>query len=116
MAAAERLRLLCPSSTLQNGGTGVRFEVGQAQERRPAFAIRHEGVAFAYLNRCAHVGVELDWQSGQFFDAEGTLLICATHGALYDPRSGKCVDGPCKGQSLTPVQLSEADGFIHYSD
>lgn len=118
MAAAERLkeRVLCPSSTLEDGGAGQRFEVAFAGERRPAFAIRHAGTVYAYLNRCAHIGVELDWQPGQFFDMERALLICATHGALYEPHSGKCIDGPCKGQSLTPVAVREADGFVHYSD
>jgi len=116
MAAAQRLRRLCASGQLHNGGAGLRFEVERDGVCYAAFAVRHEGVAYAYLNRCAHIGVELDWQPGQFFDAQGALLICSTHGALYDPRNGKCVAGPCKGASLAAVELSETDGFIHYSD
>ena len=27
-----------------------------------------DGVVRAYLNRCAHVPVELDWVEGEFFD------------------------------------------------
>ena len=31
-----------------------------------AFALRFDGRVVAYLNRCAHVPTEMDWQPGQF--------------------------------------------------
>ena len=113
MAHAQRLKL-CASELLLDGGTGFRFEVQSNGRQCPAFAVRHEGKAYAYLNRCAHIGVELDWQRGQFFDQESKRLICATHGALYEPHSGKCVEGPCRGQSLTPVPVQEEGGYIYF--
>ena len=48
-----------------------------------AFAVRFRGRVRAFLNRCGHLPVELDWEEGRFFDASGLYLICATHGALY---------------------------------
>jgi len=39
-------------------------------------------------------------------------LICATHGAMYDPQNGTCAGGPCRGQGLHPVPVREADGRI----
>lgn len=95
-----------------DGGAGVRFTVEWEGRTLPAFVIRSNGVAHAYINRCAHVGVELDWQAGQFFDPDTGLLICATHGALYDPASGICREGPCRGGQLLPVQIVERDGQI----
>lgn len=78
----------------------------------PAFAVRHQGIAHAYENRCAHRSLELDWIPGQFFDPEGRFLICATHGALYDPARGSCAGGPCAGQGLVAIPVVERDGEV----
>lgn len=105
-------RVICSSEALVEGGPGVRFTVTRADRTLPAFVVRSAGTAYAYINQCAHVGVELDWQEGQFFDPESGLLMCATHGALYDPASGICRDGPCRGASLIPVAIDERDGYV----
>jgi nitrite reductase/ring-hydroxylating ferredoxin subunit len=47
----------------------------------------------------------LDWVENQFFTEDGRFLICATHGALYEPDTGLCVDGPPCGQMLLRVPL-----------
>ena len=103
---------ICESSELRSGGLGVRFVVTLRDESTPAFVIRHESGVSAYVNRCAHIPVELDWAPGQFFDNEGVYLICATHGAVYGPASGLCLGGPCNGRSLEPVAVEERDGHI----
>lgn len=103
---------ICVSNQLQEGGCGVRFLVEHNGHFGPAFVVRHTGRVFAYLNRCAHKLVELDWQEGEFFDAEHRYLVCATHGALYDPASGVCVGGPCRGAALAAVPVREADGAV----
>jgi nitrite reductase/ring-hydroxylating ferredoxin subunit len=104
---------ICASHDLVSGGTGVRFEVSVAGRAVPAFVVRYGGVARAYLNRCAHVASELDWQPGEFFDFDAEHLVCATHGALYDPASGKCVGGACVGYGhLRPLAVIERDGQV----
>lgn len=111
----ESERLICPSSELADGGSGVRFGVQLEHEAEtiPAFAIRFRGQVYAYLNRCAHVGVEMDWMEGEFFDDSGLYLICSTHGATYEPESGFCTGGPCKGKSLQQLEIEERDGNIY---
>jgi nitrite reductase/ring-hydroxylating ferredoxin subunit len=110
---ADRERLVvCAAAALVDGGDGVRFELHRDGAVRSAFAIRHEGRVYAYANRCAHVGVELDWQPGRFFDADGMVLICSKHGALYDPATGACLGGPCNGVGLVPVAVEEVDGEV----
>ena len=109
---AHPARLICTSDELAEGGSGVRFEVALGGRTEPAFVVRYDGTPRAYVNRCAHVPMELDWQPGSFFDADGLYLICATHGAMYDPASGACAGGPCRGQGLQPVAVREADGRI----
>jgi len=103
---------VCASTQLQEGGSGMRFLVEHNGHLNPAFAVRHAGLAIAFLNRCAHKLVELDWQEGEFFDADQRYLVCATHGALYDPASGVCVGGPCRGATLTPVPVHEMGGAV----
>jgi nitrite reductase/ring-hydroxylating ferredoxin subunit len=56
--------------------------------------------------------VELDWQQGEFFDSSGLYLICATHGALYAPDTGRCLGGRCNGKGLVPLPVTEHDGSI----
>ena len=82
----------------------------------PAFVIRYRGEVRAYLNRCGHIPVEIDWQPGEFFDHSGLYLICATHGALYAPESGRCVGGRCNGKGLQAVLVTERDGQIFLID
>lgn len=107
----ERERVICSSGALEDSGDGVRFEVARGDEMAEAFVVRYEGRVYAYLNRCAHVAMELDWQPGQFFDQEGQHLICSTHGAVYSPETGACRGGPCTG-ALSRVEVEERDGFV----
>jgi len=106
-------RLICASGELAEGGDGVRFDLEWEGETVPAFAIRHGGQVYAYLNRCAHIAMELDWKQGKFFDADGEYLICSTHGALYAPGSGACRGGPCRGAKLVGLNVFEADSNVY---
>jgi len=104
--------VICASGALAEGGDGVRFDVVRHGERVAAFAVRFGGEVHAYLNRCAHVYAELDWQSGKFFDSTGLVLICSMHGAIYDPASGACLGGPCGRGVLEKLAIDERDGMV----
>ena len=104
---------LCRSVDLAERGDAVPFDLLYAGASCRAFAIRFEGRAQAYLNRCAHVAMEMDFQPNRFFDESGRWLICATHGAVYEPASGACRGGPCRG-GLVRIALSEQDGFVRW--
>ena len=73
--------------------------------RIDAFLINYRGDFRAYVNRCRHMTTPLDFVRYQFFTDDGRHLICMTHGALYDPASGLCVEGPCKGLALYPLPV-----------
>ncbi len=106
--------LICATEALVDGGSGVRFTVSRHGKNEPAFAVRYRGRAFAYLNRCGHVPIELDWQQGEFFDDSKLYLICSTHGALYAPESGRCQSGRCNGNGLIPLCVEERDGAVYF--
>jgi nitrite reductase/ring-hydroxylating ferredoxin subunit len=106
---------ICDSSALQDGGKGVRFPVTVGSYDTSGFVVRYDGVAYGYLNRCAHVPIELDWAEGEFFESSGLYIMCSTHGAIYSPRSGHCVGGPCRGARLRPIAVREQDQRIFWS-
>lgn len=118
---AARERVICASADLEDGGTGVRFELTPAapvpEGRRAAFeqtgfVIRHYGKVHGFVNRCPHAGTELDWQPGEFFEEAKLYLVCSTHGALFEPATGYCVAGPCRGASLARLPMRERDGQV----
>jgi nitrite reductase/ring-hydroxylating ferredoxin subunit len=109
---ADRKRVVCESAALAEGGRGMRFDVSGPDRVVPCFAIRFDGGTHAYVNSCPHRGTELDWQHGEFFDESGLYLICATHGATFDPATGICVSGPCAGERLFRIDIREEDGRV----
>ena len=113
---AETKRLICAAADLPERGKGVRFTVDTERGPATAFAVRFRGRVHGYVNRCAHVGIELDWKPGEFFDVSCLYLVCSTHGAAYLPDTGHCVGGPCKGQSLTKLPIEEENGQVYLID
>ena len=69
------------------------------------FVVNHRGTLYAYVNRCCHVPMTMDWIDNQFLTEEKRYIQCATHGACYEPETGECVWGPPLGKLLTPVRL-----------
>jgi nitrite reductase/ring-hydroxylating ferredoxin subunit len=117
MASEPRIwRRLVPSEALHERDAACRFEWPLGEAPLPAFVLRIDGQPRAWLNRCAHVPVELDGTPGRFLDDAGRVIVCATHGAVYDPVSGRCLRGPCRGKSLHPVPCREHDGWIEVAD
>jgi nitrite reductase/ring-hydroxylating ferredoxin subunit len=109
---AERERLICASAALPEGGKGVRFALRSHPGEEKGFAVRHSGKVCAFVNRCPHLGTELDWQPGEFFEESGVYLVCSTHGAIFEPATGFCVAGPCRGASLESLQVRESRGDV----
>jgi nitrite reductase/ring-hydroxylating ferredoxin subunit len=105
---------VCEAALLEEGGMGVRFPLTAGSEDRTGFVVRYGGIVRGFLNRCAHVPIELDWNEGQFFESSGLYLMCSTHGAIYDPETGRCAGGPCRGGSLRPIAVVEHGGKIYW--
>lgn len=109
-------RLICVSADLEEGGRGVRFDWAPAGGPGKGFAVRYDGAVRAFVNRCPHLGVELDWEPGEFFDEAKLYLVCSTHGAVFEPDSGLCVGGPCRGASLETIAVAEGPDGVRITD
>lgn len=84
--------------TLSSEGRQIRIVV-----------VRQGSVFRAYLNRCPHEGIPLDWTPGRFLTPRKDYLLCQIHGALFEIEDGFCIDGPCAGDSLTPLEVTVED-------
>jgi nitrite reductase/ring-hydroxylating ferredoxin subunit len=108
-----------------------RYRVGRAQDLAPGesqkfmlpirgadeecFVINFSGEFHAYVNRCRHVPMAMDWVDNQFFAEEGRYLMCQTHNACYEPGSGECIAGPesACGKFLYRVPIVIEEGIIY---
>jgi nitrite reductase/ring-hydroxylating ferredoxin subunit len=105
---------LCASSELAEAGRALVFDVLEYGAPARAFALRFGGRVVAYMNRCQHVPVEMDWQPGEFLDDSKRWILCSIHGAAYEPADGRCVGGPCGRGRLKALQVEERDGQVYW--
>ena len=114
VAAGGAAEPLCAAADIAERGRAWVWDVLEYGRPLRAFALRIDGRLHAYLNRCVHVAAEMDWQPGEFLDADRRWIVCALHGAAYEPAGGRCVGGPCGRGRLTPVDVGERDGQVYW--
>jgi nitrite reductase/ring-hydroxylating ferredoxin subunit len=95
----------CAAGTLPPGRTAT-FRLLRGGRAVHGFIVNHGGRHFAYVNRCPHAGTTLDAWPNEFFTEDGRHLICATHGAVFQPDTGICVEGPCPGARLEALPIA----------
>lgn len=91
-------QLLCHESALAEGQARGFAPDDRGQDT--LIVLRHQGRLHAWANACPHLGVPMAWRRHAHLNAAGTHVQCHAHGALFDPASGLCVQGPCLGQHL----------------
>ena len=94
----------------------VKFSFRQEGISREGFVAIFEGQVVAYENVCRHVPITLDYGDGKFFDGGEKNFICQTHGATYEPLTGKCIAGPCVGASLKPLKVEVVGDDVMFQD
>lgn len=95
-------------------GQTLKFEFVGDGRNKHGFLARFQGKLLAYENICRHIPLPLDYADNKFFSRDGKHFYCQTHGAIYEPHTGLCVQGPCEGESLKPlkIQLSKEEIFL----
>jgi nitrite reductase/ring-hydroxylating ferredoxin subunit len=104
MADYERELVVARAGELAWGQT-TKFILRCHGAEEECFLVNHRGRLYAYVNRCCHVPMTLDWIDNQFLTDDKCYIQCATHGACYLPETGECVGGPPLGKFLAPVPL-----------
>ncbi len=96
---------------IEDGGFA---EAEMEVEGAPESVILHRAgdAIHGWLNVCPHAGRRLDYAPGKFIRSRDGLLVCAVHGASFEPGSGECVAGPCRGQFLGRVEVEVVDGEV----
>ncbi len=104
---------VCTSAALKPGES-LKFMLPVRGTDEECFLINFRGNYHAYVNRCRHVPMAMDWIDNQFFAEHGRYLMCQTHNAYYEPSTGECIAGPptACGKSLYRVPLEIDDGVI----
>jgi nitrite reductase/ring-hydroxylating ferredoxin subunit len=98
---------LCHSDEIPEQGSKGFIVNGQK-----IFGIKKHGKIYLYRNSCPHIGIALEWVEDQFLDQSNSMIQCANHGALFVIENGKCVVGPCSGQSLVAVPFEILNDHI----
>ncbi len=112
-AAASRYRVARTDDLAPGESFKFLLPIRGADEE--CFLINFAGKFHAYVNRCRHVPMAMDWVDNQFFAEEGRYLMCQTHNAYYEPATGECIAGPPSacGKFLYRVPLEVEDDVIY---
>jgi len=94
-------------------GESKKFTLRRGRREMEGLLVNFQGQFFAYLNRCPHTGITLDWVNNQFFSSDKRYLMCATHGAVFEPPTGECIWGPCLGLSLQALPIEIENGQVY---
>jgi nitrite reductase/ring-hydroxylating ferredoxin subunit len=97
-------RVICRLADLDEHGSRA-FSLGSAEWPLRGFVVRCGKEVRGYVNRCPHAGHPLDLRPHRFLTPDRTLILCSSHGALFEKDGGRCIAGPCPGQALRPVPL-----------
>lgn len=103
--------LLARLDELQHGAVR-EIPLGETDWPLTCLLLRMGEEVHAYLNRCPHALRQLNFRPGVFLNADGTLIQCSSHGALFEKDTGLCVAGPCAGESLRRIPVDVVEGAV----
>jgi nitrite reductase/ring-hydroxylating ferredoxin subunit len=104
-------RVICRLSDIDDPGARG-FTLGAGGWPLRGFVVRVREQVRGYLNWCPHVGHPLNLRPHAFLTPDAALVLCSSHGALFDKLTGYCIAGPCIGKSLRPVPLQIESGLV----
>lgn len=104
-------RVVCRMSDLDEHGARA-FTLGTGDWPLRGFVVRVAAEIRGYVNHCPHAGHPLNLRPHKFLTPDGALILCSSHGAVFEKQTGYCVAGPCAGRSLRPVPLTVESGYV----
>ncbi len=107
---------ICAAKDIPNrrgrGFSLLRVDEDKIERPWRVFVVRWDKQFFGYVNCCPHEGVNLDFEANQFLEPGCKRIVCGKHGSQFELATGKCIEGPCLGQSLEPISIAVIDGDI----
>jgi nitrite reductase/ring-hydroxylating ferredoxin subunit len=105
---------VCSTGDLKHGES-MKFLLPIRGVDEECFVINYHGHFHAYVNRCRHVPMAMDWVDNQFFAERNRYLTCQTHNAYYEPTTGECIAGPQSacGKFLYRVPLEIRNHMVY---
>ena len=104
-------RVLCALTELEDPGSRA-FTIGRGDWPLRGLVVRRGAEVHAYVNRCPHAGHPLNLQPHEFLTLDRSLVLCRSHGALFEITTGLCVAGPCAGRHLRRVPVEVVGGYV----
>jgi nitrite reductase/ring-hydroxylating ferredoxin subunit len=108
-------RVICRLDDIQPDGSRG-FAIGSGDWPLRGLVVRLNNEVRGFINRCPHAGHPLNLRPHLFLTADSSLILCSSHGALFEKVTGYCIAGPCAGQSLAPLPLKVESGFVMLAD
>ena len=103
--------VLCSTLDIADPGSKA-FQLMNNGEILDIFVVKKDGQFHAFINRCPHTGVNMEWLEDQFLDRDQNYVQCTTHDALFEIETGHCIHGPCAGDNLTPVKIEITENTL----
>jgi naringenin degradation protein FdeD len=97
-------RVICLLADLEEHGSRG-FTLGGGDWPLRGFVVRCGKEVRAFVNRCPHAGHPLDLRPHRFLTPDRALILCSSHGALFEKDGGRCLAGPCAGEKLRAVPI-----------
>lgn len=101
---------LCLLEEVPDGGARV---IDAVRTGVSIVVLRRGEHAWAYVNRCPHFSVPLDFEPGTISCYRAQVLMCAHHSALFRFEDGYCIEGPCAGATLDALTVGvDVSGWV----
>ena len=113
--AFDTERVVCPLADLDDPGSRA-FTIGRGDWPLRGLVVRRGAEVHAYVNRCPHAGHPLNLRPHEFLTPDRRLVVCNSHGALFELTTGHCVAGPCAGASLRRIPIRVESGYVLLAD
>ena len=104
-------RVVCALAELDDPGSRA-FTIGRGDWPLRGLVVRRGAEVHAFVNHCPHEGHPLNQRPHDFLTPDRRLVLCHSHGALFEMTTGLCVAGPCAGRSLRRVPVEIAGGYV----
>ncbi len=102
---------ICALSDLEDPGSRA-FAIGPGDWPLRGFVVRVGDDVFAYVNRCPHAGHPLNFRPNEFLAPDKGAIMCRSHGAMFERATGRCIAGPCAGESLHALRVRIEAGLV----